>query len=134
VKSFNRRAAIIGAGAAAALSGFTEARAQQGVTHPSNKGGVQQKRLGEGKSNIPGYKSVLVVELVVQPGATYSGKMTAPMICQVMQGSLEVTQDQGGGTFTADKDHVWTCNTSQTENGINKGNTVAIKRSVILMA
>ena len=133
MKSIDRRTAIIGASAAVTLAKATQVRAQLGVTNASKNGGVQGKRIGEGKANIPGYKSVVMSDLIVQPGASYSGKMTMPMICHMTQGSLEITQDQGVGTFTANKDHIWTCNVDQTESGINKGNTPAIMRSIILM-
>lgn len=81
---------------------------------------------------IPGYKRVSLVDVIVQPGKSNGpNKMNNPMICHVLEGELEITQDNN--KFTAKKNHVWTCNTGMMEGVANKGTTVAIMRIANLL-
>jgi hypothetical protein len=83
---------------------------------------------------IPGYKQVSLSDITIQPGKKFGpNKMNNAMICHMLEGELEVTQDMGVGTFTAKKNHVWTCNTGMTEGGTNKGTTPAIMRIAQLL-
>ena len=83
---------------------------------------------------IPGYKKVRLLDVVVQPGKSFGpNKMETPMVCHMLEGEMDITQDTEAGTFTAKKNHVWTCNTGITEGGVNKGTSVAIMRVTFLM-
>lgn len=134
----DRRTAIVATGAAAvALSGLARANAQgvpgAGGTRPPSQEGVSRADLDQGPSTIPGYKQVTLSDVTVQPGKKFGpNKMMNPMVCHILDGELEVTQDPGK-TFTAKKNHVWTCNTGIMEGGINKGTTPAIMRITQLL-
>ncbi|MEA2832647.1 MAG: hypothetical protein QOG66_849 [Methylobacteriaceae bacterium] len=133
----DRRATIVGGAAVVALAGgLNQARAQQPGTslQPAQKEGVETKILNEGSSIIPGYKRVRLLDVVVQPGKSFGpNKMETPMVCHMLDGEMEITQDMGGGTFTAKKNHVWTCNTGMTEAGTNKGTSPATMRITFLL-
>jgi hypothetical protein len=90
--------------------------------------------LNEGPSMIPGYKRVRLLDITVQPGKSFGpNKMETPMVCHMLEGEMDITQDMGIGTFTAKKNHVWTCNTGMMEGGTNKGTTAAVMRVTFLM-
>ncbi len=141
MKNINRRTAIIGAGvAAAAVAGRVhEARAQgapaSGGTRPPLPEGVTRVDYGQGPSMIPGYKQVTLSDVTIQPGKSFGpNPMQNAMVCHILEGELEVTQNMGVGTFTAKKNHVWTCNIGTMEGGINKGTVPAIMRITQLLA
>lgn len=137
METIDRRTALVGVGAAAvALAGSIQASAQQPGTSlsPAQREGVETKILNEGPSMIPGYKKVRLLYVVVQPGKSFGpNKMETPMVCHMLEGEMDITQDTEAGTFTAKKNHVWTCNTGITEGGVNKGTSVAIMRVTFLM-
>ena len=138
METIDRRTALVGVGAAAvALAGsIHQASAQQPGTSlsPAQREGVETKILNEGPSMIPGYKKVRLLDVVVQPGKSFGpNKMETPMVCHMLEGEMDITQDTEAGTFTAKKNHVWTCNTGITEGGVNKGTSVAIMRVTFLM-
>jgi hypothetical protein len=138
--AINRRTAIVGAGAAAvALGGIAQAhaqgapKAQSGGTRGPAQEGVTRADLDQGPSMIPGYKQVQLIDITIQPGKKFGpNPMQNPMVCHVLEGELEITQNPGT-TFTAKKNHVWTCNTGMTEGGTNKGTTPAIMRITQLL-
>jgi hypothetical protein len=140
MEKIDRRTALVGAGAAAiGLAGSVSQANAQGTapgtsTQPAQREGVETKIYGENSSMIPGYKRVRLLDVTVQPGKSFGpNKMDNPMVCHILEGEMEITQDMGGGTFTAKKNHVWTCNTGLTEGGVNKGTTVAIMRITFLL-
>jgi hypothetical protein len=137
METIDRRAVIVGGVAAVAVAtGLNEASAQQPGTSlkPVQNEGVETKVLNEGKSMIPGYKNVRLLDVVVQPGKSFGpNKMETPMVCHMLDGEMDITQDMGVGTFTAKKNHVWTCNTGMTEGGKNKGTSPATMRITFLM-
>src|SRR2546429_9809182 len=64
---------------------------------------------GETPSIIPGFKTVSMRDLIMQPGAKTMGPpMENAMVCHLTEGELQL--DQVGKPFTANKDFVWTCN------------------------
>jgi len=136
--TIDRRTALVGAGAAAvALAGnIRQARAQQPGTSldPVQREGLETKILDEGPSMIPGYKKVRLLDVIVQPGKSFGpNKMASPMVCYMLAGEMDITQDTEAGTFTAKNNHVWTCNTGIMESGVNKGTSVAIMRVTFLL-
>jgi quercetin dioxygenase-like cupin family protein len=94
--------------------------------------GVERKVLKEVDSNIPGFPKLRIRDTIFQPGAVLSERtMANPMICEVTQGTLEVTVD--GKTFTALQGDFWTCRAGGTEADANTGTTVAIMHVIDLL-
>jgi len=96
--------------------------------------GVVNRVYGEGPSIIPGFKTVSLRDIIIQPGSNTPENqvMMNAMVCQVTEGELRVVQD--GKTFTAKKDFVWTCNKDTKEHSANDGRVVAIMRITDLKA
>jgi hypothetical protein len=79
---------------------------------------------------IPGFKTVSMRDIIVQPGAKTMGPpMANAMVCH-----RELRVEQDGKTITAKKNYVWTCNKDTKEQVFNDGNVVAIMRITDLMA
>ena len=88
---------------------------------------------GETPSLIPGFKTVSMRDIIMQPGSKTMGPpMPNAMVCHITEGELQLDQD--GKTFTAKKNYVWTCNKNTREQASNTGNIVAIMRITDLMA
>ena len=96
--------------------------------------GVVNRVYGEGPSIIPGFKTVSLRDIIIQPGSKTPENqvMMNAMVCHVTEGELRVVQD--GKTFMAKKDFVWTCNKDTKEDSSNVSNAVAIMRITDLMA
>ena len=96
--------------------------------------GVVNRVYGDGPSIIPGFKTVSLREVIVQPGSKTPENqvMMNAMVCHITEGELQVVQD--GKTFTAKKDFVWTCNKDTIEHSANDGRVVAIMRITDLKA
>src|SRR5437016_14653712 len=87
--------------------------------------GVVQRAYGESPSLIPGFKTVSMRDIIVQPGSkTMAPPMMNAMVCHITEGELKLEQD--GKTFTAKKNYVWTCNKETKEQAFNEGNSVAV--------
>jgi len=94
--------------------------------------GVTQKILGEEMSMIPGYKSVRLRDIILQPGSEIKAfPMPNAMVCHIAEGELQVNQD--GKQFSAKKGYVWTCKIGTSEGTANTGSTVAIMRVADLL-
>jgi len=88
---------------------------------------------GETPSLIPGFKTVSMRDIIMQPGSKTMGPpMPNAMVCHITEGELQLDQD--GKAFTAKKNYVWTCNKNTREQASNTGNVVAIMRITDLMA
>jgi hypothetical protein len=88
---------------------------------------------GETPSIIPGFKTVSMRDVIMQPGSKTAGPpMMNAMICHIPEGELRI--DQEGKIFTAKKNFVWTCNKDTKEQAYNDGNAVAIMRITDLKA
>jgi hypothetical protein len=96
--------------------------------------GVVNRVYGEGPSIIPGFKTVSLRDIIIQPGSKTPENqvMMNAMICHITEGELRLVQD--GKTFTAKKDFVWTCNKDTIEHSANDGRVVAIMRITDLKA
>jgi len=96
--------------------------------------GVVNRVYGEGPSIIPGFKTISLRDIIIQPGSKTPENqvMMNAMVCHVTEGELRVVQD--GKTFTAKKDFVWTCNKDTKEHSANEGRVVAIMRITDLKA
>ena len=90
--------------------------------------GVVVRTYGEENSIIPGFKTVSMRDVILQPGAKTKedAVMMNAMICHIPEGELRVVQE--GRTFTAKKNYAWTCNKGTKEYAVNDSNAVAIMR------
>jgi hypothetical protein len=96
--------------------------------------GVVQRVYGETPSIIPGFKTVSLRDIIIQPGSktAENATMMDAMVCHITEGELQVVQD--GKTFTAKKNFVWTCNKGTKEHSVNAGRVVAIMQITDLKA
>jgi hypothetical protein len=84
-------------------------------------------------SLIPGFKTVSMRDIIMQPGSKTMGPpMMNAMICHITEGELRL--DQEGKIFAAKKNFVWTCNKDTKEQAYNDGSVVAIMRITDLKA
>ena len=92
------------------------------------------RTFGEERSLIPGFKTVSMRDIIVQPGAKLpeDAEMMNAMLCHITEGELRVVQD--GKTFTAKKNYAWTCNKGTKEHVVNDSKAVAVMRILDLMA
>jgi hypothetical protein len=132
----DRRLALMGLGAASAVLVSSAPQADSQPARAQTKTiaeGVREVVYGEGPSIIPGYKTVRLRDIVVQPGAKLAPGPMHPMVCHMAQGELEVTRTNPDETFVAKQHHVWTCASEMTEGVVNKGRTVAVMRITDLL-
>ena len=95
--------------------------------------GVVVRAYGESPSLIPGFKTVSMRDVIIQPGSKTAGPpMMNAMVCHITEGELRILQE--GKTFTAKKNHVWTCDKGTKEQAFNDGKVVGIMRITDLMA
>jgi quercetin dioxygenase-like cupin family protein len=138
MQNIERRSAVALGLAAAATAMVRSADAQtavpSGATEISPSPGVVVRTYGEERSLIPGFKTVVMRDVILQPGAKTKEdtEMMNAMVCHVAEGELRVVQD--GKPFTAKKNYVWTCNTGTKEHVVNDSNAVAIMRITDLKA
>jgi hypothetical protein len=111
--------------AAAQTTGYKETTPWPGV--------VVRAYDGETPAIIPGFRSVSMRDVIMQPGSKTMGPpMENAMVCHTTEGELELDQD--GKRFVAKKNFVWTCNKDTKEQAFNMGNVVAIMRITDLKA
>lgn len=131
----DRRSAL-GIGLAAATAAMMKPAAAQTAGYKDTTpwpGVVMREYDGETPSLIPGFKTVSMRDIIVQPGSKTMGPpMMNAMICHITEGELRVEQEEK--TFTAKKNFVWTCNKETKEQSFNDGNVVAIMRITDLKA
>ncbi len=131
----DRRSALA-IGLAAASAAMVKPAAAQTTNYKDTTvaPGVVNRVYGEGPSIIPGFKTVSLRDIIIQPGSKTPENqvMMNAMVCHITEGELRVVQD--GKTFTAKKDFVWTCNKDTKEHSANDGRVVAIMRITDLKA
>ena len=134
MRTVDRRSALkIGLAAAAAAMMKPAASQTTGYKETPRFPGVVERAYGESPSLIPGFKTVSLRDIIIQPGSkTANPPMMNAMVCHITEGELRFEQD--GKTFTAKKNYVWTCNKGTKENAFNDGNVVAIMRITDLKA
>jgi hypothetical protein len=95
--------------------------------------GVVIRSYGESPSIIPGFKTVSMRDIIMQPGSKTMGPpMPNVMVCHILEGEMRIDQD--GKVFTAKKNFCWTCNKDTKEQAFNDSNAVAVMRITDLMA
>jgi len=135
MQKVNRRSAVA-LGLAAASAAIVKPAAAQTTDYKDTTpwpGVVVRAYGGETPSIIPGFKTVSMRDIIMQPGSKTMGPpMENAMVCHIIEGELQLDQD--GKRFTAKKNFVWTCNKNTREQASNTGNVVAIMRITDLMA
>jgi hypothetical protein len=136
MEKVNRRSAVA-LGLAAASAAMVKPAAAQ-TTDIVGKDttpwpGVVVRVYSETPAIIPGFRTVQLRDVIMQPGSKTMGPpMENAMVCHVTEGELQVEQE--GKTFTAKKNFVWTCNKNTKEQSSNVSSAVAIMRITDLMA
>jgi hypothetical protein len=135
MSKIDRRSAL-GIGLAAASAAMIKPAASQttGYKDSTPWPGVTVRAYdGETPAIIPGFKTVSMRDVIMQPGSkTMSPPMMNAMICHIPEGELRIVQE--GTTFTAKKNFVWTCNKETKEQAFNDSSAVAIMRITDLKA
>ena len=137
MKKVDRRSALRIGFAAVSAAVVTPAAAQTTGTlegkDTSPWPGVVVRSYGESPSLIPGFKTVSMRDLIMQPGSKTMGPpMPNAMVCHILEGEMRI--DQEGKVFTAKKNFCWSCNQDTREQAFNDSNAVAIMRITDLMA
>jgi len=135
MQGIDRRSAVVLGLAVASAAVVKPAAAQQtGYKDVTPWPGVTVRTYeGETPSIIPGFKTVSMRDVILQPRSKTMGPpMMNAMVCHITEGELQVEQE--GKTFTAKKNYVWTCNKDTKEQASNVGNVVAIMRITDLKA
>ena len=97
--------------------------------------GVRLLTLGTRDTQIPGYKTVFMEDVVFQPKGTVplGDVMMDDMVCTVTEGELHIVA--GELDFTAKEGDVWSCVKGSTrESATNDGTVPAIMRVINLRA
>jgi hypothetical protein len=137
MNKIDRRSALT-IGLAAASAAMVKPAASQTADPLAGKDttpypGVVLRTYGESPSLIPGFKTVSMRDLIMQPGSKTAGPpMMNAMVCHITEGEMRIEQE--GKTFTAKKNFVWTCNKDTKEQAYNDGSVVAIMRITDLKA
>ena len=138
MQAASRRSAVV-LGLAAASTAVVKPAAAQ-TTDPlagrdaSPAPGVVVRTFGEERFLIPGFKTVAMRDVILQPGAQtqQNAVMMNAMICHIPEGELRVVQDEKN--FTAKKNYAWTCNKGTIEHVVNDSDAVAVMRILDLKA
>ena len=94
--------------------------------------GVRRVDLTKRASEIPGYATVSMRDVVYQPGSKSDNpSMANDMVCHCLEGELQVSQGPGK-QFVAKAGDVWSCKKGMPEANANNGRTVAIMRVIDL--
>jgi hypothetical protein len=135
MRNVDRRSAVA-LGLAAASAAMVKPAAAQGTGYKDATpwpGVVVRTYDGDTPSLIPGFKTVSMRDVILQPGSKTMGPpMMNAMICHITEGELQVEQD--GKMLTAKKNFVWTCNKDTKEQVSNTGSVVAVMRITDLKA
>jgi quercetin dioxygenase-like cupin family protein len=127
----NRRSVLVlGAVAAAPVAAASKAAASE--RYAPDQGtellpGVRQVDLSEWYANIPGYATVSMRDIILEPGAEIPvHPMENDMVCHMLEGELEISLD--GEEFTVSENGVYTCAIGTEEGATNATDRVAIMR------
>ncbi len=95
--------------------------------------GVRRIELTKRPSEIPAYATVLMRDMVYQPGSkSENPTMPNDMVCHCLEGELQVSQGPGK-QFVAKTGDVWSCVKGMPEADANTGSTIAIMRVIDLI-
>ncbi len=140
MRAFNRRSALAGTIASALVaraSAPAAAGTMMAMDAPAGKDttiapGVVMRVYGENPAIIPGFKTVRLVDFIMQPGSkTADDPMQNAMVCHMLDGELRVVQN--GKETTRKTNDVWTCATGTHEQAFNDSRASAIMRMTFLL-
>jgi hypothetical protein len=95
--------------------------------------GVRRIEITKRASEIPAYATVLLRDVVYQPGAkSENPAMPNDMVCHCLEGELQVSQGPDK-QFVAKTGDVWSCMKGMPEADVNSGSTIAIMRVIDLL-
>ena len=130
MNKIDRRSAL-GIGLAAASAAMIRPAAAQTMGYKDTTpwpGVVVRTYEGETPSRIPGFKTVSMRDVIMQPGSKTMGPpMENAMVCHITEGELRLEQD--GKTFTGKKNSVWTCNKDKKSRRTTMGTSLRSCRS-----
>src|SRR5437763_48815 len=96
MSGLDRRSALA-IGLAAASSAVVKSAVAQSTEYKETTlaPGVVRRDYGEGPSVIPGFKTVALRDIVMQPGAKTpeNAMMMDAMVCHITEGELQIVQD-----------------------------------------
>jgi hypothetical protein len=144
MEEINRRSALtIGLATAAAMPLFalaTPAGAAEIVpTYGPNDGkeiapGVRLVEVGKWGSDMTGIKSVLVLDVVFQPGAAdKESVMDNDMVCFITSGEFTIKKTNPHKEFNVKKGEYYTCGKGKTDHATNISKEVGIHRITVLI-
>src|SRR5437879_13890692 len=109
MKTVDRRSALkIGLAAAAAAIMKPAASQTTGYKDTVRFPGVVERAYGESPSIIPGFKTVSLRDIIIQPGSkTTNPPMMNAMVCHITEAELRLAQD--GQTCPAKQNYARTC-------------------------
>ena len=135
MEEVNRRSAI-GFGMTGALFALTTPAIAQEYGPNDGKElspGVRMVEIGTRDSDLPAYKSIQIVDVVWQPGATSSSDpMPYDMVCQIMAGEFKTKK--ATKEYTLKKGDVYTCGKGTTDIATNTSKGVGVHRIAMLIA
>jgi quercetin dioxygenase-like cupin family protein len=89
--------------------------------------------IGTRDSDLPAYKSIQIVDVVWQPGATSSSDpMPHDMVCQIMAGEFKTKK--ATKEYALKKGDVYTCGKGTTDIATNTSKGVGVHRIAMLIA
>ena len=95
--------------------------------------GIRQVELGEWPVNFGGYTRAVANDYIIGPGTGFPEEtMKNDMVCQMMEGELEITWD--GTPFTGKAGHLFSCVVGTTEADMNESSAPAIMRVIDLFS
>ncbi|MGF6968718.1 hypothetical protein OKW43_005746 [Paraburkholderia sp. WC7.3g] len=96
--------------------------------------GVRRIDLSKRASEIPAYKSVMLVDLVFQPKSKFANpSMATDMVCHCLKRELYINQGMGK-PFVAKTGDVWTCKKGMPETTENRSDSVVGIMRIALLA
>ncbi len=137
MEDVNRRMALA-AGLAAAAAPLFVSRASAAIKENGpNDGkelmpGIRMVELGTGNSDLPAYKSIMMVDIVFQPGAVFpETNMDNDMVCYIAAGEFQIKK--ADKEFTLKEGEMYTCAKGKTDGATNTSSVVGIHRIAMLI-
>lgn len=94
--------------------------------------GVRVVEVGTRDSVISAYKSISILDIVFQPGATApESAMDNDMVCHITAGEFKITK--GDMEFTVKEGDMYTCGKGKPDGATNTSNVVGVHRIAVLI-
>jgi quercetin dioxygenase-like cupin family protein len=92
--------------------------------------------VGEAPSEIAAYKSIKIIDMVYQPGASDPTEavmdMDMDMVCHILAGEFTIKK-MGKDPYTVKAGDIYTCGKGRTDQAKNISNEVGIHRIALLI-